>query len=131
MTPAWVCFDWDPKEIAKNAYAGLKHNNLRVMTESALINGEFKAIALIKTGTGSSRETAAQCEKFSGINLFRESFAPIHQLNNINLGQLMAGHETLKRLQNGETIPLSEFTSKYVQLQLVTQRAVFSHSLKN
>ncbi len=35
MTPAWVCFDWDPKEIAKNAYAGLKHNNLRVMTESA------------------------------------------------------------------------------------------------
>ena len=115
MTPAWVCFDWDPKEIAKNAYAGLKHNNLRVMTESALINGEFKAIVSNqRKGTGSSRETAAQCEKFSGINfVFAESFAPIHELNNINLGQLMAGHETLKRLQNGETIPLSEFTSKY------------------
>ena len=23
MTPAWVCFDYDPAEIAKNAYAGL------------------------------------------------------------------------------------------------------------
>src|SRR3569623_4067 len=23
MTPAWVCFDFDPKDIAKNAYAGL------------------------------------------------------------------------------------------------------------
>jgi 3-isopropylmalate/(R)-2-methylmalate dehydratase large subunit len=23
MTPAWVCFDYDPAEIAKNSYAGL------------------------------------------------------------------------------------------------------------
>lgn len=35
MTPAWVCFDHDPAEIAKNAYAGLMHNGLRVFRENA------------------------------------------------------------------------------------------------
>lgn len=134
MTPAWVCFDWDPKEIAKNAYAGLKHNNLRVMIEGALIDGGFKAIVSNqRKGTGSSRETAAQCEKFSGINfVFAESFAPIHQLNNINLGQLMAGHETLKRLQNGEKIPLSEFTSQYdpVTQLILSEGGLFAFAKK-
>ena len=134
MTPAWVCFDWDPKEIAKNAYAGLKHNNLRVMIEGALIDGGFKAIVSNqRKGTGSSRETAAQCEKFSGINfVFAESFAPIHQLNNINLGQLMAGHETLMRLQNGEKIPLSEFTSQYdpVTQLILSEGGLFAFAKK-
>ena len=32
MTPAWVCFDHDPAEIAKNAYAGLMHSGMRVST---------------------------------------------------------------------------------------------------
>ena len=36
MTPAWVCFDHDPAEIAKNAYAGLMHNGLRVFTMKSL-----------------------------------------------------------------------------------------------
>ena len=44
MTPAWVCFDHEPAEIAKNAYAGLKHNGLRVFNENALINGNFEVI---------------------------------------------------------------------------------------
>ena len=64
MTPAWVCFDHDPAEIAKNAYAGLKHNGLRVFNENALINGNFEVIVSgQRKGTGSSRETAAQCER--------------------------------------------------------------------
>ena len=41
------------------------------------------------------------------------SFAPIHERNNLNLGQLMGDHSMLKRLQNKESIPLSEFTKKY------------------
>ena len=41
------------------------------------------------------------------------SFAPIHERNNINLGQLMGDHAMLERLQNGESLPLSEFTSQY------------------
>ena len=32
MTPAWVCFDHDPAEIAKNAYAGLMHNGCLLYT---------------------------------------------------------------------------------------------------
>ena len=115
MTPAWVCFDHDPAEIAKNAYAGLMHNGLRVFREDALRKGNFEVIVSgQRKGTGSSRETAAQCERWAGINIvIAASFAPIHERNNINLGQLMGDHAMLERLQNGEAIPLSEFTSQY------------------
>src|SRR6185295_7028920 len=101
MTPAWVCFDWDPKEIAKNAYAGLIVDGKRLIGERALLDGNFEVIVSgYRKGTGSSRETAAQCEKFCGIKIvIAASFAPIHARNNINLGTLMADHEVLKRLQ--------------------------------
>ena len=67
-----------------------------------------------RKGTGSSRETAAQCERWSGIRIvIAASFAPIHERNNINLGQLMGDHSMLERLQAGESIPLSEFTDRY------------------
>ena len=115
MTPAWVCFDHSPSEIAKNAYAGLMHDGLRVFSEKALIDGNFEVIVSgLRKGTGSSRETAAQCERWAGIRIvIASSFAPIHERNNINLGQLMGDYEMLNRLQNGESIPLEEFTSKY------------------
>ncbi len=115
MTPAWVCFDHDPAEIAKNAYAGLMHNGLRVFRENALKDGQFEVIVSgQRKGTGSSRETAAQCERWAGINIvIAASFAPIHERNNINLGQLMGNHAMLERLQAGESIALSEFTAKY------------------
>ena len=115
MTPAWVCFDHEPSEIAKNAYAGLMHDGLRVFSEKALIDGGFEVIVSgQRKGTGSSRETAAQCERWAGIRIvIAASFAPIHERNNINLGQLMGDYDILTRLQNGESIPLAEFTSKY------------------
>ncbi|HIO85755.1 MAG TPA: aconitate hydratase, partial [Candidatus Poseidoniales archaeon] len=70
MTPAWVCFDHDPAEIAKNGYAGLIHNGKRVFEEDALINGNFEVIVSgHRKGTGSSRETAAQAEKWAGIRI--------------------------------------------------------------
>ena len=115
MTPAWVCFDHDPAKIAENAYAGLMHSGRRVFEERALIDGGFEAIVSgHRKGTGSSRETAPQCERWSGIRLvIAASFAPIHERNNINLGQLMGDYSILERLQNGDSIDLSEFTSKY------------------
>ena len=125
MTPAWVCFDHDPAEIAKNAYAGLMHNGLRVFRENALKDGDFEVIVSgQRKGTGSSRETAAQCERWAGINIvIAASFAPIHERNNINLGQLMAGHDVLKRLQEGEEISLEEFTGAYDPVtQLIIER---------
>lgn len=137
MTPAWVCFDHDPSEIAKNAYAGLKHNGLRVFRENALINGNFEVIVSgQRKGTGSSRETAAQCERWAGINIvIASSFAPIHERNNINLGQLMGDYSMLERLQRGEEIPLEEFTNRYDDVtKLVIEKGglfPFAKALKN
>ncbi|HEU4734486.1 MAG TPA: aconitase family protein [Kofleriaceae bacterium] len=113
MTPAWVCFDYDPAEIAKNAYAGLVAFGQRLVPPGALPAGNFEVIvAGAQKGVGSSRETAAQCEVFSGSRLaIASSFAPIHARNNINIGQLMGDHAMLRRLERGEAIPLSEFTA--------------------
>jgi 3-isopropylmalate/(R)-2-methylmalate dehydratase large subunit len=113
MTPAWVCFDHDPAQIAKNAYAGLVVGGQRLIAEDALARGGFEVIAAgAQKGVGSSRETAAQCEVFSGSRLaIASSFAPIHARNNINIGQLMGDHAMLRRLEAGESISLSEFTA--------------------
>ncbi|HTJ46557.1 MAG TPA: aconitase family protein, partial [Kofleriaceae bacterium] len=115
MTPAWVCFDYDPAEIAKNAYAGLIVDGKRLFGEHALVRGNFEVIVSgAQKGVGSSRETAAQCEVFAGSRMaIASSFAPIHARNNINIGQLMGDHDVIRRLQRGETIALDELTQGY------------------
>ena len=130
MTPAWVCLDSNPADIAKNAYAGLIHDEQRLFERNALIDGGFEVIVSgHRKGTGSSRETAAQAEKWSGIRIvIAASFAPIHERNNINLGQLMGDHQILSRLQNGELINLSEFTDKYdpITKMIIENGGIFS-----
>jgi 3-isopropylmalate/(R)-2-methylmalate dehydratase large subunit len=123
MTPAWVCFDWDPREIAKNAYAGLIVDGERLIPERALLDGGFEVIVSgFRKGVGSSRETAAQCEKYAGIRIaIAASFAPIHARNNINLGTLMGDHAVLERLQAGEGVPLEEFTRDH---DAITKRII-------
>ncbi|HEX6159431.1 MAG TPA: aconitase family protein, partial [Thermoanaerobaculia bacterium] len=115
MTPAWVCFDHKPEDIARNAYAGLIVNGERLFPPDALRNGNFEVIVSgYRKGVGSSRETATQCEVFSGIRIaIAVSFAPIHAGNNINQGLLMGTHAMLERLQAGESVPLAEFYGKY------------------
>ncbi|MEM6673425.1 MAG: aconitase family protein [Planctomycetota bacterium] len=116
MTPAWVCFRHKPEDIALDAYAGLlDENGERVFGTRDLMDGGFEVIVSGKRkGTGSSRETAPQCEKWSGIRLvIAHSFAPIHERNNLNLGQLMGGYDVLERLQRGEDVPLDELTKDY------------------
>ena len=112
MTPAWACFDYDPEKIAANAYAGLIVDGKRLLEENALKGGNFEVVVSGRQkGVGSSRETAAQCEVYSGSRLaVAASFSPIHARNNINIGQLMAGHDILRRLQAGEEISLDELT---------------------
>ena len=111
MTPAWVCFNHRPEDIALNAYAGLIVEGERVIPERGLIDGNFEVIVSgFQKGVGSSRETAVQAEKWSGIRIaIAASFAPIHAANNINQGVLMGDHAMLKRLQAGEGVPLEEF----------------------
>src|SRR5436190_21708420 len=112
MTPAWVCFDHKPEDIARNAYAGLIVDGERLVAPDALRNGNFEVIVSgYRKGVGSSRETATQSEVFSGIRIaVAASFAPIHAGNNVNQGLLMANHAMLERLQAGESIPIEEFT---------------------
>ncbi len=111
MTPAWACFDYRPEDIARNAYAGISVNGERLFPEGSLIGGNFEVIVSgYRKGVGSSRETAVQAERWSGIRIaIAASFAPIHARNNIAQGVLMADHPVLARLQNGETIALAEF----------------------
>jgi 3-isopropylmalate/(R)-2-methylmalate dehydratase large subunit len=112
MTPAWVCFDHDPAVIAKNAYAGLIVDGKRLIEEDALVRGNFEVIVSgNRKGVGSSRETAAQAEFYSGIRLaIAASFSPIHARNNINIGLLMGDHALLARLQRGEAVAFDAFT---------------------
>src|SRR5205823_3141049 len=111
MTPAWVCFDHKPEDLARNAYAGIVVDGKRLFEQDALINGNFEVIVSgYRKGVGSSRETATQSEVWSGIRIaIAASFAPIHAANNINQGLLMGDHLILSRLQAGEAIPLAEF----------------------
>lgn len=115
MTPAWVCFRHRPEDIALDAYAGLlDEQGQRVFEPRALLDGGFEVIVSgQRKGTGSSRETAPQAERWCGVHLvIASSFAPIHGRNNVNLGQLMGDHDQLQRLQAGEEIALEEFTSR-------------------
>ena len=112
MTPAWACFDYRPDAIARNAYAGITVNKERLFPEGSLMAGNFEVIVSgFRKGVGSSRETAVQAEKWSGIRIaIAASFAPIHARNNVSQGVLMGDHAMLARLQRGEMIPLSEFS---------------------
>ncbi len=115
MTPAWVCFNHRPEDLARDAYAGLIIDGERLFPRDALREGNFEVIASgYRKGVGSSRETAVQAEKWSGIRIaIASSFAPIHAANNINQGVLMGDHEMLRRLEHGEGVPLEEFYQRY------------------
>jgi 3-isopropylmalate/(R)-2-methylmalate dehydratase large subunit len=124
MTPAWVCFNYKPDDLAREAYAGLIVEGTRIFEREALYRGNFEVIVSgYRKGVGSSRETAVQAEKWSGIRIaIAESFAPIHAGNNINQGVLMGGYDVLRRLQRGEGIPLEEFYRDYDPItQLIVQ----------
>ncbi|MDA8018686.1 MAG: aconitase family protein [Thermoanaerobaculia bacterium] len=129
MTPAWVCFRHRPADIARDAYAGLIVEGERLIPTDALQKGGFEVIVSgYRKGTGSSRETAVQAEKWSGIKLaVAASFAPIHARNNINQGVLMGNHGMLRRLQGGEAIGLDEFLQGHdpITQEIIRQGGLF------
>ncbi len=115
MTPAWVCFRHRPEDLALDAYAGLIVEGKRLFPTRALMDGGFEVIVSgFRKGTGSSRETAVQAEKWSGIRIaIAASFAPIHARTTVNQGVLMGDHAVLRRLQGGEGVPLDAFMTGY------------------
>ena len=132
MTPAWTCFDYRPEEIARNAYAGLIVAGERVFALDALRLGRFEVIVSgQRKGTGSSRETAVQAEKWSGIRIaIAASFAPIHARNNICQGVLMAGYDVLRRLQRGESVSIEDFAAgrDAVEREIIIAGGLFAYS---
>jgi homoaconitase/3-isopropylmalate dehydratase large subunit len=130
MTPAWACFDYRPEDIARNAYAGITIGKERLFPEGALMSGNFEVIVSgYRKGVGSSRETAVQAEKWSGIRIaIAASFAPIHARNNVSQGVLMGDHEILRRLQRAEKVPLAEFTRGYdpITRQIIEHGGLFA-----
>ena len=132
MTPGWTCFDHEPAQIARNAYAGLIIAGERLFKENALRDGNFEVIVSgYRKGTGSSRETAVQAEKWSGIRIaVAASFAPIHARNNICQGVLMADHAVLARLQCGEVLPLESFMNgrDAVEREIIAAGGLFAYS---
>ena len=129
MTPAWACFDFRPDNIARNAYAGITVNKERLFPEGSLKDGNFEVIVSgYRKGVGSSRETAVQAEKWSGIRIaIAASFGPIHARNNVSQGVLMGDHAMLVRLQRGESLPLAEFAKTYdpITRMIVEQGGLF------
>ena len=132
ITPAWACFDHEPEQIARNAYAGLVVAGERLFREDALRDGNFEVIVSgYRKGTGSSRETAVQAEKWSGIRIaIAASFAPIHARNNLCQGVLMADHAVLRRLQCGEVVPLECFMEgrDAVEREIISAGGLFAYS---
>ncbi|MDP9121409.1 MAG: aconitase family protein, partial [Acidobacteriota bacterium] len=121
-----------PEDIARDAYAGLVIDGKRLFEQDALRDGNFEVIVSgCRKGVGSSRETAVQAEKWSGIRIaIAASFAPIHARNNISQGVLMGGHAQLRRLEAGEGIPLAEFYQDYDPITriVVAQGGLFPFS---
>lgn len=132
MTPAWTCFDPEPAQIARNAYAGLMAGGKRLFPEDTLRAGNFEVIVSgYRKGTGSSRETAVQAEKWSGIRIaIAASFAPIHARNNLCQGVLMADHAVLRRLQDGEPVPLDAFMvgRDAVEREIIAAGGLFAYT---
>ena len=125
MTPAWVCFNHRPEDLAREAYAGLIVDGARLFERDALYGGGFEVIVSgYRKGVGSSRETATQCEVWSGIRIaVAASFAPIHARNNINQGLLMADYGMLARLQAGQGVALEEFAAPFDPITRLVVRA--------
>ncbi len=130
MTPAWVCFQHRPEDIARDAYAGLVVGGERIFARDALRDGGFEVIVSgYRKGVGSSRETAVQAEKWCGIRLvIAASFAPIHARNNVNQGVLMGDHAMLRRLESGRGIAIEEFCRGVdsITAEIVRQGGLFA-----
>ena len=105
MTPAWVCFDHRPEEIARDAYAGLVVDGKRLFARDALRDGNFEVIVSgYRKGVGSSRETAVQAEKWSGIRIaVAASFASTSAYTAAQRGSSMDCHALKARSRHSSS----------------------------
>ncbi|MEP7050952.1 MAG: aconitase family protein [Pseudomonadota bacterium] len=109
LTPAWACYYYD-QTLARYCLVGLRGG---VVERDAVKGGGFQVIASgASKGCGSSRETAPYAELACGVRVvFAPSFEKIYLQNCQNIGLLTStDFSLLERLEQGETLALSEFS---------------------
>ncbi|HEY0565036.1 MAG TPA: aconitase family protein [Terriglobales bacterium] len=112
ITPAHFCFYFD-ETLGEIPYVGLKCGNETPIGRNDVKRGGFvAAVSGKRRGKGSSREQSPYAELCAGIQLVvAENIERIYKQNCQNLGVLTStDFSILKRIRNGEEIPLSEFT---------------------
>lgn len=109
ITPGWVCYYYD-ETLARYCLVGLRGGKI---TKDAIREGGFGVIVSGRSkGCGSSRETAPYSELKGGIDVVvARSIEKIYGQNSQNIGLLTTtDFGIIDRLQQGEEIPISEFT---------------------
>ncbi|HIA03189.1 MAG TPA: 3-isopropylmalate dehydratase [Myxococcales bacterium] len=109
ITPGWVCYYYD-ETLARYLNVGLRHNN--VEKDDFKSAGAAVLVSGLSKGCGSSRETAPYSEKWAGVQLIlAKNIEKIYGQNCQNIGLLTStDFGLIERINNGESIPLSEFT---------------------
>ena len=105
MTPAWVCFDYKPEELAKNAYAGLVEQGERVVQRAGALRRRRSRSSSPASARAWARRAKRRCRRRSGAGSASPSppaSLPSTPANNINQGVLMGDYDILRRLQAGE-----------------------------
>jgi 3-isopropylmalate/(R)-2-methylmalate dehydratase large subunit len=113
ITPAYVCYYHD-ETLGEFPYVGYAAGGEFPITRNSVKEAGFGAsVSGKRRGKGSSREASPYAELCAGIRLvFAENIERIYEQNCLNLGLLTSTDLTiLERLVDGETVPLSEFTS--------------------
>jgi len=113
ITPAYVCYYHD-ETLGEFPYVGYTAGGEFPITRNSVKEAGFGAsVSGKRRGKGSSREASPYAELCAGIRLvFAENIERIYEQNCLNLGLLTSTDLTiLERLVDGETVPLSEFTS--------------------
>ena len=109
LTPGWVCYYYD-ETLARYCLVGLRGGHVE---KDAIKNGDFEVIVSgVSKGCGSSRETAPFSELKAGVKIvIAKNIEKIYGQNCQNIGLLTStDFGLIERIQNGEEIPISEFT---------------------
>src|SRR6266571_2136519 len=112
ITPAYICYHFD-ETLGEFVYVGLKCGDEFPIKRGDVENGGFVlSVSGKRRGKGSSREQSPYAELAAGIRLvIGENIERIYKQNCQNLGLLAStDFGLIKRVANGEEIPLEEFT---------------------
>jgi 3-isopropylmalate/(R)-2-methylmalate dehydratase large subunit len=112
ITPAYICYHFDEK-IGEFVYIGLKCGDEFPIKQGDVKRGGFVlSVSGKRRGKGSSREQSPYAEIAAGIRcVIAENIERIYRQNCQNLGLLTSTNfDLIKRIADGEEIPLEEFT---------------------